>query len=80
MGSRYETEGRADKCWRIARWCRSNGYDHETVAGWDDWQWEIAAAAAKVNTPSERSRGQVVGYLTPNDLWTPARTGRKASA
>lgn len=74
--NRFEINGRADKCWRFARWALAQGLTHEDLAGWDDCQWEMAADRVGVKDPSEMSRGQIIGYLTPNPLWTAARSAR----
>lgn len=58
--------GRANKAHKLARLCRQNGWDHNDAARWTDEQWETAAAMAEVNPPSEKTRGMVIGFLTPN--------------
>lgn len=72
----FAVRGRADKCWRFARWAISKGLTFEDLAEWEDWQWDMAADELGVKSPSERSRGQIIGYLTPNDLWSAPRTAR----
>lgn len=70
----FAIRGRADYCWKFARWALNRGISHENVAKWDDCQWEAAAAEAGTKNPSERGRGQIIGYMTPNPFWTAART------
>lgn len=78
--NRFSINGRADYCWKFTRWAKQNGHTAEDVAAWQDWQWEAAAALAGTKVPSERGRGQIIGYLTPNPFWTPARMARDVEA
>lgn len=69
MANRWEIEGRADKAWKLTRWCQNHGVDSAMVAGWTDLQWSVAAKAAGVKLPSDRTRGLVIGFLTPKAVF-----------
>lgn len=73
MPSRFEIEGRADKAWKLARLLRARGYSFQDAAEFEDSQWETLADLAKLKkAPSERTKGMVVGFLTPaKQLRTP---------
>lgn len=63
----YEAEGRFDKAHKLARAARRMGVDHETMARWDDSQWETLTALARLKKlPSERTRGMAIGFVTPS--------------
>lgn len=64
----YQFEGRLNKAWRLARWLDRQGFDAEMAARFTPEQWQTAAAAAKVVSPSEACCWTVVGLLTPKPL------------
>lgn len=74
VGMDYEAHARADKAHKLARWCRTQEYSYEIVMSWQPWQWEYAAEFAGVRPPSQKTRGMVIGFLTPTPTIKDKRT------
>lgn len=86
--SRWETQGRAHYAQTLARWLIREGYRPEVVSTWTGAQWLEAAKLAGIRSavergkvPSEKTRGMVVGLITPSpvhdDYWAGARSLRE---
>lgn len=71
MSNPYEQAGRLRKAGAIADVLQAEGYTSGTVAGFNDMQWGLAAAAARVNPPkSDETRMMVVRLLRQRETAT----------
>ena len=73
--SRWETEGRAHYAQTLARWLIREGYRPAVVSTWTGAQWLEAARMAGIRSaiergkvPSDRTRGIVIGLITPSPV------------
>ena len=86
--SRWETQGRAHYAQTLARFLIREGFLPAVVSTWTDAQWLEAARLAGIRSavergkvPSDKTRGMVVGLITPSpvhdDCWAGARSLRE---